>query len=80
MNLPRSCSHNGPTNPRNKPKLKETRKRNTRSKGLRQSAEPRADSSRSPGGQSARSRQTVHEIAANGPKKDPEPPVLHLEI
>jgi hypothetical protein len=30
--LPRSCSHNEPTNPRNKPQLKATRKRNSRSK------------------------------------------------
>jgi hypothetical protein len=41
--LPRSRSHNRPTNPRNKPQLKATRKRSSRSKGLRQSRQPGAD-------------------------------------
>jgi hypothetical protein len=34
MRLPRSHSHNRPTNPRNKPKLKATQKRNSRTKDL----------------------------------------------
>jgi hypothetical protein len=78
--LLRSRSHNRPTNRRNKPQLKATRKRNSRSKGLRQSAVPGADGPRCPGGQSARSRQTVREVAADDPKMKPEQPVLHLEI
>jgi hypothetical protein len=41
--LPKSRSDNIPTNPRNKPQLKATQKRNSRSKGLRQPAKPGAD-------------------------------------
>jgi hypothetical protein len=52
--LPRSCSHNGPTNPTNKPQLKATRKRNSRSKGLRKFAQPGADRPCGGGGLSAR--------------------------
>jgi hypothetical protein len=70
--LPRSSSHNGPTNPRNKPKLKATRKHNSRSKGLRQSALPgrtvrgdQADDPRGAGGRSARSRRTVQKSNPN---------------
>jgi hypothetical protein len=51
--LPRSRSHNGPTNPRNKPQLKATRKHNSRSEGLRQSMVPRADHPHGPRGLSA---------------------------
>jgi hypothetical protein len=56
--LPRSRSHNGPTNPRNKPKLKATRKRNSRSKGLKQSAVAWADRPYGGGGLSAGTRRT----------------------
>jgi hypothetical protein len=63
--------------PKNKPKLKATWKRNSRSKGLRQ---PRADGPRCPGGWSARCRQMVREVSADGSKLLPEQPVLHLEI
>jgi hypothetical protein len=70
--LPRSHSHNVPTNPRNKPKLKETQKRNSRSKELRQPAVPRqtvhgalADGTQGVGGRSARSRQTVRNCYLN---------------
>jgi hypothetical protein len=80
MSFPRSRSHNGPTNPRNKPKLKATRKRNSRSKGQRLSTDPGADSPWCPSGRSARSRRTVREDAADGPKMKPEQPVLQLEI
>jgi hypothetical protein len=38
--LPSSCSHNRPTSHRNKPRLKAARKRNSRSKRLRQSVKP----------------------------------------
>jgi hypothetical protein len=39
-----------------------------------------AESPRCPGGQSAWSMLTVHEDVADDPKKNPEQPVLHLEI
>jgi hypothetical protein len=58
-------SHNRPTNPINKPQLIATRKCNSRSKGLRQSAVSGADGPRGLGGRSARPRsRTVlhHEI------------------
>jgi hypothetical protein len=70
--LARSRSHNGPTNPRNKPKLKVTQKRNSRSKGLKQSAQPRqtvsveaADYQRGPGGPSASIGRTVQKCHPN---------------
>jgi hypothetical protein len=63
--LPRSRSHNKPTNPRNKPQLKAKRKRNSRSKGLRQSTVPGADGPRWTGGQSVRTRRTVRKIFPN---------------
>jgi hypothetical protein len=44
--LPRSRSHNRPTNPRNKPQTISKRKRNTRSKGLSDSAKVQADGPR----------------------------------
>jgi hypothetical protein len=40
MSLPRSCSHNGPTNPRNKPQTIPKRKHEARSKGLAVLQEP----------------------------------------
>jgi hypothetical protein len=70
--LARSHGHNGPTNPRNKPKLKRTRKRNSRSKGLTGLRDTRrtvrkagADSPRGGGGQSTRSRRTVWKSQQN---------------
>jgi hypothetical protein len=78
MSLPRSRSHNGPTNPRNKPQLKATRMRNSRRKGLRQSAKPRVDRPHG-GGLSTGARQTVCKLRADHPKMPPEPPVLHLK-
>jgi hypothetical protein len=75
--LPRSRSHNGPTNPRNKPQTILKRKHESRSRGLSCPAQCRADCSQSPGGLSAWSRRTVHKAAADYPKKTHEPPVLH---
>jgi hypothetical protein len=43
MSLPRSRSHNVPTNPRNKPQTIPKRKRNSRSKRLSNSAQPGAE-------------------------------------
>jgi hypothetical protein len=51
--LPRSRSHNGPTNPRNKPQTIPKWKHNSRSKGLSCPAKPLADSPRGYGGPSA---------------------------
>jgi hypothetical protein len=70
--LSRSRSHNRPTNPRNKLKLKATRKCNSRSKGLRQFVVPGVDGSRWPGGPSARARRTVRKVTADGSKMRPE--------
>jgi hypothetical protein len=61
MSLPRSRSHNGPTNPRNEPNLKATQKRNSRSKGLTRSTKPRADRPHGPSGLSVGAdRPQVH--------------------
>jgi hypothetical protein len=62
MSLPRSRSHNGPTNLRNKPQTIPKRKRNSRSKGLSSTAKPQADCPRPPGEPSAWVRRTVREL------------------
>jgi hypothetical protein len=67
------------TNPRNKPQIKATRKRNSRSKGLRHSAELQADSPRWSGGRSTWGRWTVREVTADGLKKPTKPLVPHPE-
>jgi hypothetical protein len=77
--LPRSRSHNGPTNPRNKPQLNPTRQRNSKSKRLRQSGKHQADRPQCPGGLSARRAWTVRKEGTDHPKMLPEPPVLHRE-
>jgi hypothetical protein len=79
MSLPRSHSHNRPTNPRNKPQHKVTRKCNSRSKGLKQSAQPVADCPRGGGGLSVVTGLTVRKHRADRPKNPPKLPVLHLE-
>jgi hypothetical protein len=77
MNLPRSHSHNGPTNPKNKSQTNPKRKHNSRSKGLRQSAVHQAtlpsvwaDRPQGGRGPSEGREQTV---------RQPEPPVMHQE-
>jgi hypothetical protein len=75
--FPRSHSHNKPTNPRNKPQTIMKRKRNSKSKGLSNSALHQADHPQAPGGPSAWSRRTVRGAAADRSKIAPEPPVLH---
>jgi hypothetical protein len=66
--LPRSRSHNGPTNPRNKPQTIPKRKRNSRSKGLSNSAQHQADGPRGWGGRFARLGQMVRGHRANDPR------------
>jgi hypothetical protein len=65
MSLLRLRSHNKPTNRRNKPQLKATRKRNSRSKGLRQPVMPGADGLRYPGGRSKKSTRTTSTTPRN---------------
>jgi hypothetical protein len=79
MSLPRSRSHKGPTNPRNKSQTNPTRKHNSKSKGLRQSEKHQADRPQCPGGLSARRARTIREEGTDRPKLLPEPPVLHRE-
>jgi hypothetical protein len=57
--LPRSRSHNRPTNPRNKPQTIPKRKRNSRSKGLNSSTQHEVDHPQAPGGLSAWLGRTV---------------------
>jgi hypothetical protein len=80
MSLPRSHSHNKPTNPRNKPQLKSTRKRNSRSERLRQYAVTGADHPHGPGRLSAGAWRTVRRFTMDHSKKPPKPPVAHHEI
>jgi hypothetical protein len=69
--LPRSRSHNGPTNPMNKPHTILKRKHDSRSKGLSSPAKPQADCPRPPGGPSAWVRQTVRELRRTVRKTTP---------
>jgi hypothetical protein len=75
--LPRSCSHNRPTNPRNRSQTNLTWKHNSKSKGRRQFAKHQADCPQCPGGLYARRAQTVHEEGTDRPKLLPESPVVH---
>jgi hypothetical protein len=63
--LPKSRSHNEPTNPRTKPQTIPKRKRNSKSKGLSNSALDQADHPQALGGPSERPRRTVREAAAD---------------
>jgi hypothetical protein len=69
MRLPRSRSHNGPTNSRNKPKTILKRKHNSRSKGLSCHAKAQADGPRGWGGRSASTGRMVRDPRADSPKK-----------
>jgi hypothetical protein len=60
MNLPRSRSHNEPTNPRNKSQSNPKRKHNTRSKGLRPSVKAGADRPQGSDGLYTRPTWTVY--------------------
>jgi hypothetical protein len=59
MSLPRSRSHNVPTNPRNKPQTIPKQKQNSRSKGLSNSVQAQVNGLRWPGGLSPWGRWTV---------------------
>jgi hypothetical protein len=63
--MPRSCSHNGPTNPRNKCQTNPTWKHNSKSKGLRQSGKHLANYLQCLGGLSARRARTVQNCYLN---------------
>jgi hypothetical protein len=65
--LPRSRSHYGPTNPRNKPQTIPKRKHETRSKGLSNLAQCREDGPRAWGRQSTDPGRTVRYPRADGP-------------
>jgi hypothetical protein len=65
--LPKSRSHYGPTNPRNKPQTIPKRKHKQRSKGLSNPASTLADSPRPWGGRSAVTGRTVRNPRADGP-------------
>jgi hypothetical protein len=60
--LSRSLSHNGPTNPRNKPQTIPKRKRNSKNKGLSSTAKPKAECPRPPGRPSVWLRWTIREL------------------
>jgi hypothetical protein len=68
MSLPRSRSHNGPTNPRNKSQTNPMRKHNSKSKGLRQSGNHQADCPQCPSGLSARRARIVCSVSADCPR------------
>jgi hypothetical protein len=69
--LPRSRSHYGPTNPRNKPQMIPKWKHETRSKGLSSPANTLADSLRPWGGRSAVTggRSTIHGRTVRGHRR-----------
>jgi hypothetical protein len=75
--LPRSRSHYGPTNPRNKPQTIPKRKHETRSKGLNNPAQCRADGLRACGRQSADTGPTVRYPQADGPLVSTKGPDEH---
>jgi hypothetical protein len=75
--LPRSRSHNGPTNPRNKPQTIPKRKHDSRSKGLSCPATTLADSPRPWGGRSAVTGRTVRYPRADSPLIATERPDEH---
>jgi hypothetical protein len=77
--LPRSRSHSGPTNPRNKPQTIPKRKQDSRSKGLSNPAQCQADGPRAWGGQSADTGRTVRYSRADGPVIATERPNAHLD-
>jgi hypothetical protein len=69
--LSKTRSHNGHTNPGNKPQMIPKRKRNSRRKGLSNSAQHQADRLQAPSGPSAWPRRTVRGAAADRPKIAP---------
>jgi hypothetical protein len=78
--LPRLRSHNGPTNPRNKPQTIPKRKHNSRSKGLSCPAKALANGLWGRGGRSARTGQTFRDPRADSPLNTTKPPLAHPEM
>jgi hypothetical protein len=79
MSLPRSCSHTGPTNHRNKPQTIPKRKHDSRSKVISCPAKALADGPGGRGGQSARTGRTVRDPRVDGPLKATEQSAAHPE-
>jgi hypothetical protein len=84
--LPSSRSHNGPTNPRNKPQTILKRKHNSRSKELSCPTKAQVDGPRGCGGRSESTGRMVRKHRADGlrpssgqSKKTTEPPVPYRE-
>jgi hypothetical protein len=77
--LPRSRSHNGPTNPMKKPQTIPKWNHNTRSKGLSNPAQCQADGPRASGGRSADTGRTVRYLRADNPLIGTKPPDAHPE-
>jgi hypothetical protein len=75
--LPRSRSHNGPTNPRNKPQTIPKWKHDSRSKGLSCPTETLVDGPRGWGGWYARAGRTVRDPRADNLLNATEPPAAH---
>jgi hypothetical protein len=74
--LPRSRSHDGRTNPRNKPQTIPKRKNESRSKGLSCSAAVLADGPRPWGGRFAALGRTVRDHRADGPRHMADGPLI----
>jgi hypothetical protein len=75
--LPRSRSHNAPTNPRNKLQTIPKRKHESRSKGLSNPVQCQADGPRGWGGGSADTGRTAHDPRADSLLNTTEPPEAH---
>jgi hypothetical protein len=77
--LSRSRSHNGPTNPRNKPQTIPKWKHNSRSKGLSNPAQCQADGARAWGGRPADTGRTVRYRRVDCPLITTKRPDTHPE-
>jgi hypothetical protein len=78
--LPRSCSHSGPTNPRNKSQTIPKRKQDSRSKGLSNDAQCEADGLRTLARRSATHWRTVCYPRGDGPLIAAERPDAHPDM
>jgi hypothetical protein len=77
--FPRSRSHSGPTNPRNKPQMIPKRKHDSRSKGLSCPVTTLADGPRAWGRRSVDTGRTVRYPQADSPLITIERPKKHTE-
>jgi hypothetical protein len=78
--LPRSRSHNKPTNPRNKLQTIPKRKHDSKSKELSNPTQCLADGPQGWGGRSADTGRTVCDPRADSPLNATEPPEVHPEM